>query len=123
MNILQYIFIKLLFYKLSETSYRSMAKMKNLQPKIVLLKERYGDDKQKLAQATMKLYKEAKANPLGGCLPFLVQIPFFISLYFFFRYIFHNLIPPLMGGVLLVVYSLLGVSLLSLSFQLACCLP
>jgi YidC/Oxa1 family membrane protein insertase len=73
--------IKLLFYKLSETSYRSMAAMRKMQPKIQALKERYGDDKQKLTQATMELYKKEKINPLGGCLPMLVQIPVFLALY------------------------------------------
>lgn len=73
--------IKLLFYKLSEKSYRSMAKMRALQPKIEKLKEQYGDDKQKLSKATMELYRQEKANPLGGCLPILVQIPVFIALY------------------------------------------
>ncbi len=73
--------IKALFYKLSEKSYRSMAHMKLVQPRIVALKERLGDDKQKMNQAMMELYKTEKINPLGGCLPILVQIPVFISLY------------------------------------------
>lgn len=73
--------IKLVFYKLSATSYRSMANMRKLQPKIEAIKERYGDDKQKLSQATMELYRKEKVNPLGGCLPMLIQIPFFIALY------------------------------------------
>ena len=73
--------IKALFFKLSEKSYKSMAHMKLVQPRIVALKERYGDDKQKLNQAMMELYKTEKINPLGGCLPILVQIPVFISLY------------------------------------------
>ncbi|ORU91161.1 MAG: membrane protein insertase YidC [Cycloclasticus sp. symbiont of Poecilosclerida sp. N] len=73
--------IKALFYKLSEKSYKSMANMKIVQPRIVALKERYGDDKQQLNQAMMKLYKTEKINPLGGCLPILIQIPVFISLY------------------------------------------
>jgi YidC/Oxa1 family membrane protein insertase len=73
--------IKLVFYKLSETSYKSMANMRKLTPRIQKLKERYGDDKQKLQQAQMKMFKEEKINPLGGCLPILVQIPVFISLY------------------------------------------
>jgi YidC/Oxa1 family membrane protein insertase len=73
--------IKALFYKLSEKSYRSMAHMKLVQPRIVALKERYGDDKQKLNQAMMELYKTEKINPLGGCFPILIQIPVFISLY------------------------------------------
>jgi YidC/Oxa1 family membrane protein insertase len=74
--------IKLLFYKLSETSYRSMAKMRKLTPKIQAIKDRFGDDKQKLSQATMELYKKEKVNPLTGCLPMIVQIPFFIALYY-----------------------------------------
>lgn len=73
--------IKLLFYKLSEASYRSMARMRKLQPQLVLLKERFGDDRAKMGQATMDLYKKEKVNPLGGCLPIMVQIPVFISLY------------------------------------------
>jgi YidC/Oxa1 family membrane protein insertase len=73
--------IKALFFKLSEKSYKSMANMKLVQPRIVALKERYGDDKQQLNQAMMELYKTEKINPLGGCLPMLVQIPVFISLY------------------------------------------
>lgn len=80
--ILVTVLIKLLFYKLSETSYRSMARMKTLQPKLLALKDRYGDDRQKLSQATMELYKKEKVNPLGGCLPMLVQIPVFIALYY-----------------------------------------
>ncbi len=58
-----------------------MAKMKKLQPRLKTLKERYGDDKQKLNQAMMELYKKDKINPLGGCLPILIQIPVFIALY------------------------------------------
>ncbi len=73
--------IKLAFYKLSATSYRSMARMRKLQPRMQQLKERYGDDRQALNQAMMKMYKEEKVNPLGGCLPILVQIPVFIALY------------------------------------------
>lgn len=75
------VLIKLAFYHLSAKSYRSMASMRNLQPRLQALKERYGDDKQKLTQATMELYKAEKVNPLGGCLPILVQIPVFIALY------------------------------------------
>ena len=73
--------IKLAFYKLSETSYKSMANMRKLAPRLKTLKERYGDDRQKLNQAMMDLYKKEKINPLGGCLPIVVQIPVFISLY------------------------------------------
>ncbi len=73
--------IKLAFYKLSEASYRSMANMRRLHPKITALRERYGDDRQRMSQAMMELYKKEKINPLGGCLPMLVQIPVFIALY------------------------------------------
>ncbi|MBU0745087.1 MAG: membrane protein insertase YidC [Gammaproteobacteria bacterium] len=78
------ILIKAVFYKLSESSCRSMARMRELMPKMQALKERYGDDRQKLQQATMELYKKEKINPLnlGGCLPMIVQIPFFIALYY-----------------------------------------
>ncbi len=75
------IMIKAVFYKLSETSYKSMAQMRKFQPKMQAMKERYGDDREALNKATMKLYKEEKINPLGGCLPILVQIPVFIALY------------------------------------------
>lgn len=73
--------IKLVFYKLSETSYKSMANMRRMAPKLKSLKERFGDDRQKMNQAMMEIYKKEKINPLGGCLPILVQIPVFISLY------------------------------------------
>jgi len=73
--------IKLLFYPLSAASYKSMAKMKTVTPRLMQLKERYGDDRQKLNQEMMALYKREKINPLGGCLPILVQIPVFIALY------------------------------------------
>jgi YidC/Oxa1 family membrane protein insertase len=73
--------IKAVFYKLSEASYRSMARMKKLQPKLQSLKERHGDDRAKMGQATMELYKKEKVNPLGGCLPMIIQIPVFIALY------------------------------------------
>jgi len=75
------ILIKLVFFKLSETSYRSMANMRKMTPRIQALKDRYGDDKQRMQQAMMELYKTEKINPLGGCLPMLVQMPFFIALY------------------------------------------
>ncbi len=73
--------IKLAFYRLSAASYRSMANMRRMQPRILALKERYGEDRQKMSQAMMELYKTEKINPLGGCLPVLVQIPVFIALY------------------------------------------
>ena len=73
--------IKLLFFPLSNKSYVSMSKMKLLQPKMVELKERYGDDRQKLNTEMMGLYKREKVNPLAGCLPILMQIPVFFALY------------------------------------------
>ncbi len=79
--ILLTLLIKLVFYPLSAASYKSMAKMKKLQPRLKTLKERYGDDRQKLNQAMMELYKKDKINPLGGCLPIVIQIPVFIALY------------------------------------------
>lgn len=79
--ILLTVLIKLVFFKLSETSYRSMARMRTLTPKLQALRERYADDKQALNQAMMNLYKTEKINPVGGCWPMLVQIPVFIALY------------------------------------------
>lgn len=79
--ILLVLLIKAAFFKLSEAQYRSMAKMRKLQPRIAALKERYGDDRQKMNQAMMELYQKEKANPLAGCLPMLVQIPVFFALY------------------------------------------
>ncbi len=80
--ILVTVLIRGLFFKLSETSYRSMAKMRQLQPKIEQLKQQYGNDRQKLSEATLSFYRREKLNPLGGCLPMLVQFPFFIALYY-----------------------------------------
>ena len=79
--ILLTVLIKLAFYPLSAASYRSMAHMRELAPRLQRMKEQYGDDRQKLQQAMMELYKTEKINPMGGCLPILVQIPVFISLY------------------------------------------
>jgi len=79
--ILLTLLIKLAFYKLTQAQFRSMGKMRKLQPRIQQLKERYGDDRQKFGQAMMDIYKKEKVNPLGGCLPILVQIPIFIALY------------------------------------------
>jgi len=75
------IIIKGIFYPLSAASYKSMAKMKLLTPRLMQMKERFGDDKARLNQEMMKMYQTEKVNPLGGCLPILVQIPVFISLY------------------------------------------
>lgn len=79
--ILVTVLIKLMFYHLSAKSYHSMAKMRGLQPKIQALRERHADDKQKQSQAMMELYKAEKVNPVGGCLPIVVQIPVFFALY------------------------------------------
>ena len=73
--------IKLLFYKLTETSGRSMAKMRNLTPRIKNLQERYKDDREALGRAMMEMYKREKINPLAGCLPILIQIPVFLAFY------------------------------------------
>lgn len=73
--------IRLLLYPLAATSFRSMAKMRKLQPKLQEIKEKYGSDKARFQQEMLKLYREEKVNPLGGCLPILLQIPVFISLY------------------------------------------
>lgn len=74
--------IKIIFYPLSNKSYKSMSKMRELQPRLQTIKERYGDDKQAMSKATMELYKKEKVNPMGGCLPMLIQIPVFIALYY-----------------------------------------
>jgi YidC/Oxa1 family membrane protein insertase len=79
--ILLTILIKLAFYPLSAAGYRNMAQMRELAPRLQSMKEKFGDDRQKMQQAMMELYKTEKINPLGGCLPILVQIPVFISLY------------------------------------------
>ena len=75
------ILIKLAFYKLTESSGRSMAKMRNLQPRMKALQDRYKDDRQALSQAMMDLYKREKVNPAAGCLPILIQMPFFLAFY------------------------------------------
>lgn len=80
--ILLTVLIKLVFYKLSASSYRSMAKMRAVQPKMEALRARFGSDKQQFSQALMDLYRKEKINPMGGCLPVLVQIPVFIALYY-----------------------------------------
>lgn len=74
--------IKLIFYPLSDRSYKSMARMREAQPRIKAMQGRFGDDKQALNQAMMKFYKEEKLNPVGGCLPMLIQIPVFFALYY-----------------------------------------
>ena len=78
------IFIKGAMYPLTKAQYTSMAKMRDLAPKMQQLKERYGDDRQKMAQATMEMYRKEKVNPAGGCLPLLLQMPIFLALYWVF---------------------------------------
>ncbi|MCH8529940.1 MAG: membrane protein insertase YidC [Saccharospirillum sp.] len=73
--------VKIILYPLTAASYRSMARMRKFAPKMTQLREQYGDDRQKLGQEMMKLYKKEKLNPMGGCLPILVQMPIFIALY------------------------------------------
>jgi YidC/Oxa1 family membrane protein insertase len=73
--------VKLLFYPLANKSYRAMSQMKKLQPEMLRLREQYGDDKMKLNQELMALYKKEKVNPMSGCLPIIVQIPVFFALY------------------------------------------
>lgn len=75
------ILLKLMFYPLSAAGYRSMANMRRVQPRMLALRDRYADDRAQLNQQMMKLYKEERINPLGGCLPILIQIPVFIALY------------------------------------------
>jgi YidC/Oxa1 family membrane protein insertase len=79
--ILLTVLIKLVFFPLSAASYKSMARMKEVQPRLMAMREQYKGDPQKLNQAMMEMYRKEKINPLGGCLPVLIQIPVFISLY------------------------------------------
>ncbi|NNC55597.1 MAG: membrane protein insertase YidC, partial [Pseudomonadales bacterium] len=73
--------VKLLFFRLSASSYRSMANMRRVQPKLLAIRDRYKTDKQAQSKAMMELYQKEKINPLGGCLPILIQMPVFIALY------------------------------------------
>ena len=82
--ILVTIVVKSILYPLTKAQYTSMAKMRMLQPKIQEMRERFGDDRQRMSQEMMKLYKEEKVNPMGGCLPILIQMPIFIALYWTF---------------------------------------
>ncbi|MET0351678.1 MAG: membrane protein insertase YidC, partial [Rhizobacter sp.] len=75
------VLIKLAFYSLNASAYRSMAKMKAINPKVMEMRERFKDKPQQMQQEMMRIYKEEKVNPLGGCLPILVQMPVFIALY------------------------------------------
>ncbi|MBE0364543.1 YidC/Oxa1 family membrane protein insertase [Pseudoalteromonas ulvae UL12] len=78
------IIVKTLLYPLTKAQYTSMAKMRNLQPKIMALKEKHGDDKQKFGQAMMEMYRKEKVNPMGGCFPLLLQMPIFLALFYVF---------------------------------------
>jgi YidC/Oxa1 family membrane protein insertase len=71
-------------YPLTKAQYTSMARMRELQPKIAILKERFGDDRQKMSQGMMELYRKEKVNPAGGCLPIIIQMPIFLALYWVF---------------------------------------
>lgn len=73
--------VKGIMYPLTKKQYESMARLRNLAPKMQQLKERFGDDRQKMSQAMMELYKKEKVNPMGGCLPLLLQMPIFLALY------------------------------------------
>ncbi|HVA56150.1 MAG TPA: membrane protein insertase YidC [Gammaproteobacteria bacterium] len=90
---------KLLFYPLNQISGRSMAKMRRVQPRLKALQERYKDDKQRLGQATMEFYKKEKINPMGGCLPMLVQMPIFFALYYVLVYSVELRQSPWLGWI------------------------
>lgn len=90
---------KLLSYPLARTSYRSMARMKDFQPKIELLKQRYGDNKIKVNEEMMKLYKKEKINPMSGCLPMLIQMPIFFCLYKVFTISIEMRQAPFVGWI------------------------
>jgi YidC/Oxa1 family membrane protein insertase len=117
--------IKLVFYKLAETSGRSMAKMKTVAPRLKALQERHKDDREAQARAMMELYKREKINPVAGCLPVIVQIPFFLAFYWvllesvemrqapFFGWIQdlssrdpYFVLPILMGGAMFLQFKL-----------------
>ena len=111
--------IKLLFYWPQRVNAKSMAKMRKLQPRIKLLRERYKDDRQKLSQATMELYRKEGANPVSGCLPMLIQLPIFIGLFYVLIYSvelrlapwilwIHDLSQPDPYFVLPIVYAALS---------------
>ncbi|MDE2090272.1 MAG: membrane protein insertase YidC [Gammaproteobacteria bacterium] len=93
------LFFKLLFYPLNQISGRSMAKMRRVQPRLKALQERYKDDKQRLGQATMEFYKKEKINPMGGCLPMLVQMPIFFALYYVLVYSVELRQSPWLGWI------------------------
>jgi YidC/Oxa1 family membrane protein insertase len=91
--------IKLAFFPLSAASYKSMAKMKKLMPRMKTLQERYANDKVKLNQAMMEMYKTEKVNPMGGCLPILIQMPVFMSLYYVLQSVVEMRQAPWLGWI------------------------
>jgi YidC/Oxa1 family membrane protein insertase len=93
------ILTKVLFYRLTHKSFKSMKQMQDLQPRLQALKEKYGDDKRRMSEETMKLYREAGVNPLGGCLPMLLQMPVFIALFNVFRYTIELRGAPFVGWI------------------------
>jgi len=90
---------KLLFYRLTHKSFKSMKQLQDLQPRLQALKEKYGDDRKRLSEETMRLYKEAGVNPVGGCLPMVLQMPVFIALYDVFRYTIELRGAPFVGWI------------------------
>jgi YidC/Oxa1 family membrane protein insertase len=90
---------KVLFYRLTHKSFKSMKQLQDLQPQLQAIKEKYGDDRKRLSEETMRLYKEAGVNPLGGCLPMLLQMPVFIALFNVFRYTIELRGAPFVGWI------------------------
>jgi YidC/Oxa1 family membrane protein insertase len=90
---------KVLFYRLTNKSFKSMRDMQQLQPKLQAIKEKYKDDRQKVSAETMRLYKEAGVNPLGGCLPLVLQMPVFIALFSVLKYTIELRGAPFVGWI------------------------
>ena len=90
---------KVLFYRLTHKSFKSMKQLQDLQPQLQAIKEKYGSDRKRLSEETMRLYKEAGVNPLGGCLPMLLQMPVFIALFNVFRYTIELRGAPFVGWI------------------------
>ena len=93
------ILTKVLFYRLTHKSFKSMKELQDLQPRLQALKEKYGDDRRRISEETMRLYKEAGVNPLGGCLPMVLQMPVFIALFQVFRYTIELRGAPFVGWI------------------------
>jgi YidC/Oxa1 family membrane protein insertase len=93
------ILTKVLFYRLTHKSFKSMKQLQDLQPRLQALKEKFGSDKKRLSEETMRLYKEAGVNPLGGCLPMVLQMPVFIALFNVFRYTIELRGAPFVGWI------------------------